>query len=133
MRKAFRSALWIVLLSFVLGVFGGVSFASGKKVVFVDHSWNSIQMHNRIAGYILEKGYGYKPDYIFAESVPGLTGLARGEIDVIMELWIDNVRDWYEEEVVKNKKVIDLGEFTPMHLKDGMLLPLLSKGIPREA
>jgi glycine betaine/proline transport system substrate-binding protein len=131
MRKAFRSALWIVLLSFVLGVFGGVSFASGKKVVFVDHSWNSIQMHNRIAGYILEKGYGYKPDYIFAESVPGLTGLARGEIDVIMELWIDNVRDWYEEEVVKNKKVIDLGEVYPDAPQGWYVPTFVIKGDPK--
>ncbi|MBO8153855.1 ABC transporter substrate-binding protein [Thermovirga sp.] len=113
MRKAFKGMLAVVLLSFVVVLLVGAAFAADKKVVFVDHSWNSIQMHNRIAGYILEKGYGYKPDYMFAESVPGLTGLARGEINVLMELWVDNVLDWYKEEVEGTGRVLDLGEVYP--------------------
>jgi len=49
----------------------GGAFARDKEVTLVDFSWNSVQMHNRIAGFILQHGYGYTPEYLFAESEPG--------------------------------------------------------------
>lgn len=110
MRKLF--ALFCAVSIAVFCITGSAP-AKDKTITFVDFSWSSVQMHNRIAGFVLEHGYGYKPNYIFAESVPGLTGLARGDIDVAMEMWIDNVLDWYNEAVGKDKKVIDLGPVFP--------------------
>jgi len=91
----------------------GGALAQEKNVTFVDFSWNSVQMHNRIAGFVLEHGYGFKPEYLFAESVPGLTGLAKGDVDIAMEMWVDNVLEWYNEAVGRNKAVIDLGPTFP--------------------
>jgi len=109
-----RKTLGIVaaLLVAVLCLTGG-AFAQDKTVTFVDNSWNSVQMHNRIAGFILEHGYGYTPEYLFAESIPGLTGLAQGDVDIAMELWVDNVLEWYNEAVGEKRTVIDLGPVFP--------------------
>lgn len=96
----------------VLCLTGG-AFAQDKEVTLVDFSWNSVQMHNRVAGFILEHGYGFKPDILFAESVPGLTALAKGDVDVAMEMWVDNVLEWYTESVGREKTVIDLGPVFP--------------------
>ena len=110
MKKA--SGIILAVLVSLLCMSGG-SLAQEKKVTFVDFSWNSVQMHNRIAGFVLEHGYGFKPEYLFAESVPGLTGLAQGDVDIAMEMWIDNVLDWYNEAVGEKKTVIDLGPVFP--------------------
>jgi glycine betaine/proline transport system substrate-binding protein len=110
MKKA--SGIILAVLVSLLCMSGG-ALAQEKNVTFVDFSWNSVQMHNRIAGFVLEHGYGFKPEYLFAESVPGLTGLAKGDVDIAMEMWVDNVLEWYNEAVGRNKAVIDLGPTFP--------------------
>jgi len=110
MKKA--SGIILAVLISLLCMSGG-ALAQEKNVTFVDFSWNSVQMHNRIAGFVLEHGYGFKPEYLFAESVPGLTGLAKGDVDIAMEMWVDNVLEWYNEAVGRNKAVIDLGPTFP--------------------
>ncbi|HCP07002.1 MAG: Putative ABC transporter, periplasmic substrate-binding protein [Synergistales bacterium 58_81] len=111
--KAGRKTLLALALAVVVGLASIPTASAAGNVVMVDFSWSSVQMHNRIAGFILEHGYGYTPDYMFAESVPGLTGLQQGDIDIAMEMWIDNVLEWYDEAVEKNKQVIDLGPVFP--------------------
>jgi len=61
-----------------------------KKLVFADGSWDSIRLHNAIAGYILETGYGYEVDMIPGSSPNLLTGHFEGDINVFMEQWPDN-------------------------------------------
>lgn len=113
MRKFSVKLFLCVMVLAVAITFGSVAAVAGEKVTLVDFSWNSIQMHNRIAGFILEHGYGYEPDYLFAESVPGLTGLQQGDVDVAMEMWVDNVLDWYVPAVEETGEVIDLGPVFP--------------------
>ena len=48
-----------------------------KKVVFADASWDSIRLHNVIAGYILEKGYGYEVEMIPARRNVAQTTILR--------------------------------------------------------
>ncbi|WP_350449890.1 ABC transporter substrate-binding protein [Aminobacterium mobile] len=86
--------------------------AAEEKVTFIDFSWDSVQIHNRIAGYIITHGYGRETDYMFAESLPGLLGIERGDAQIIMELWADNVHEWWQKAQEKGK-VISLGENFP--------------------
>jgi glycine betaine/proline transport system substrate-binding protein len=78
----------------------------------VDFSWDSVQVHNRIAAYIIEKGYGKQTDFIFAESLPGFMGMERGDADFSMEGWVDNLLDYWEK-VTKNGKMVSLGTNFP--------------------
>lgn len=123
MRKR-RKTLLAIAVALLIGIVSIPAAFSGEKAVFVDFSWSSVQMHNRIAGFILEHGYGYSPEYIFAESVPGLTGLQQGDIDIAMEMWIDNLLEWYDDAVVEKKLVLNLGPVFP-RLAAGVVCPYL--------
>lgn len=79
----------------------------GEKLVikFNDPQWETIQEHNAIAMYITEHGYGYP-----VEQVTGTTGtmkvaLPQGDLDVNMELWRNNIRDWYDQNLAAGKLV----------------------------
>ena len=49
-----------------------------KTIVFSDLNWASAQVQNRIAQYIVEKGYGYPTDVVFGSTLPLFQGLRRG-------------------------------------------------------
>lgn len=107
----------LLILSLLFSVVGCGQTASNDdnskaKLVFADVSWDSIQVHNRIAGFIAEKGYGYQVDYLFGETLPTLQGLGNGDIDVIMEVWVDNYPEAWNEQLQANK-VKNLGSNYP--------------------
>lgn len=80
-----------------------------QELVLADVSWDSVQVHNRIVGFILQHGYGYPPvKYIAGESNPLLLGLGRGDIDIQMEMWVDNVKEAYDKELNAGR-IKDLG------------------------
>ena len=62
-----------------------------KTIVFADVGWDSIKLNNALAGTVAEKVFGYK----WIET-PGSTpimheALIKGDIDVHMEEWTDNI------------------------------------------
>lgn len=89
-----------------------VGSALAKEVVFVDWSWDSALFHNRVAGYVAEHGFGYDVDYMFADTNPGFLGLRRGDVDVSMETWVDNIQASWDEALAEGS-VVDLGPNFP--------------------
>jgi glycine betaine/proline transport system substrate-binding protein len=76
------------------------------KLVFADAGWDSIKFHNEVARFIIEEGYGYE-----TEITPGTTGvtfegLKRGDIDIYMEIWTDNLSMY--PEAVKNGEILEM-------------------------
>ncbi|RWR08587.1 ABC transporter substrate-binding protein [Siminovitchia fortis] len=69
------------------------------KIVFADAGWDSIRIHNAIAQKIIEEGYGYKTDVTAGSTSATLQGLRKGDIDVYMEVWTDNVKEVYEDAI----------------------------------
>ncbi len=61
-----------------------------RPIVFADLGYDSAQFGNEVARYILEHGYGCPTDAIPGETIPLINGVARGDIDVIMEIWMGN-------------------------------------------
>jgi glycine betaine/proline transport system substrate-binding protein len=108
----------IVLL--VAVCIGGMLAAEGNQedapmtIVFADLSWDSVMVHNRIMGYIIENGLenDYIADYVAGGTVPSVTGLANGDIDVDMESWHSNWLDVYEK-FTSSGEIIDLGKNLP--------------------
>ncbi|HPI97952.1 MAG TPA: ABC transporter substrate-binding protein [Synergistales bacterium] len=94
-KKGFTSLFFLAV--FMCCVWGSIALAADRPVMFVDFSWDSVQFHNRVAGFLIEHGYDRDVNYTFAESMPGLLGVERGDIDLTMELWADNVFEWYEK------------------------------------
>ena len=70
--------------------------ASDDTLVFADAGWDSIRIHNSIAGFIIENGYDYKTDVITGSSPITLRGLRQGDIDIYMEAWTDNFKEVYQ-------------------------------------
>ena len=68
-----------------------------ESIVFSDLDWSSAQVQNRIAQYIVEKGYGYPTAVISGASLPLFERLRRGDTHVTMEIWLPNQEeDWIE-------------------------------------
>ena len=59
-------------------------------IVFADLSWDSVQIQNAVARYILENGYGYETDAVFGDTLPLLVALRAGDVNVNMEIWLPN-------------------------------------------
>lgn len=65
-----------------------------KKLVFADASWDSIRLHNVIAAYILENGYGYEVEMIPGSSPNLIAGQVAGDVNVFIENWPDNFQNY---------------------------------------
>lgn len=61
-----------------------------RTITFADLGYDSALFHNEVARYILENGYGCDTDAIPGETIPLINGVAGGDIDVIMEIWMGN-------------------------------------------
>ncbi len=95
----FRSHVMVVVLSLVF-VFAGAAQAQApdcggvtRPIVFAEIDWDSVQVINGVARTILELGFGCATDAVPGTNLPLVQGVIRGDIDVIMEVWIDNVAD----------------------------------------
>jgi len=110
MTSRSRKVVWA--LSFVLSLSLVSAMAAAETLVFVDWSWDSARVHNRIAGFVIEHGFGYETGYVFADTVPGMQGLRRGDIDISMETWTGNFRELWEEAIASGD-VVDLGPNFP--------------------
>lgn len=98
-----------------------------RDIIFGDLDWASAQFHNRVAQFILEEGYGCSTDVIPGSTLPIYNGMARGDIDISMEMWIPNVQDWWDQESAKGTvEIVGVaypdavqGWFVPRYLVEG--------------
>lgn len=67
------------------------------EITFADVGWDSIRLHNAIAGLVAESVFGYT-----WTEVPGSTpitheALLKGEVDINMEEWSNNIPSYYPD------------------------------------
>ena len=79
-----------------------------RELVFAGLDWNSAQVHNQIAGTILQAGFGCSYTDIPGSTIPMVQGLVRGDIDINMEIWFNSAPDMYHEAAASGE-VVDLG------------------------
>ena len=83
------------------------------SLIFADLGWDSAQVHNRVAAFIIENGYGYpKSEMIPGETIALFEGLSRGDVDIEMECWVDNQQEAYDKHIADGT-VVDLGTNFP--------------------
>ncbi|MFW6074696.1 MAG: ABC transporter substrate-binding protein [Chloroflexota bacterium] len=78
---------------------------------FGDYGWDSAIVHNRIAQYVLENGWGYETDSTTGETISLFQGLVDGDVDVSMEIWVDQQPQFEPE--VEDGTILDLGANYP--------------------
>jgi glycine betaine/proline transport system substrate-binding protein len=119
----------IVVLFACLPCAGLAADKGPGTVRFADVGWDSVQVHNRVAGFILEHGYGYATEMIPGETIPLFAGLTRGDIDINMEVWVENQREAYEKALAAGE-VIDLGSNFPDSWQGWLVPTYVIKGDP---
>ncbi len=105
MKKSFMVLSFSILL---VGVLSFISLAKASPVVFLDESWDSAQVHNRIAAYIVKHGYERKVEFLFSETLPGMLGLERGDVHICLDVWVNNTPEWWAK-AQKKDSVVNLG------------------------
>ncbi len=108
-----RAPMIRLLMSiFVLGVLLSGTAARAcdisRPIVFAGLDWDSVGFHNAVARRILETGYDCKTDVIPGSTIPLLQGVARGDIDVAMEVWKDAAAEVWLRALAKNQ-VVEVG------------------------
>ncbi len=114
MKKTLMIAVVLLICILAGATAGGQQEAAGTQtIVFGDVSWDSVQVHNRIMGFIIENGLeGYKADYIPGDTLPIINGLMQGDIDVDMESWHNNFKEVYDKGIAEGS-FTDLGQNMP--------------------
>lgn len=98
-----------------------------RPIVFGELDWESAQVATWLARIVVESGFGCATDYVPGTVVPIYQGAVRGDVDVIMEVWTDNVPDLWTEAVAAGtvEQVglafddADQGWFVPRYLVEG--------------
>ena len=94
-RKALGLAALAAVAAFAVGVSGCTKKA--KTVTFADVGWDSVKFHNAVAGLIAKEVYGYEWESLPGSSAIMHEAMLKGEIDVNMEEWTDNLATYDQD------------------------------------
>ena len=96
--------------------------ASMDTIIFSDLNWSSAQIQNRVAQYIVEKGYGYGTDVVFGATLPLFQGLRNGDTHVTLEIWLPNqIEAWTE--ALGNGEVVEIGASLGKDWQSAFVIP----------
>jgi len=116
--KATRDPIIVVSRALCLSALLAATFASGacgpagrdgKAVIKLwDGQFDSLRLSNAIAEFIIEQGYGYPAETVTLTAQELQASIAAGEIHLCMEVWIDNWKAWYDEQIERGN-ILDMG------------------------
>jgi len=104
-----------LILSFVFAgvmALGSTSANAACKVHLGDFDWDSANVHTAIVGFILKNGYGCQVEVTKGSTSPIMAAHYDGQLDIITEVWRDNIVAMHEE-AINAGKIIELGVNTP--------------------
>lgn len=82
----------VAAVSMVLSACGGASGSKNNEVLkMADPQWDSVRLHNQIAGYILEHGYDIKTETISGSTPITWQGILEDDIQIYMEAWSEQL------------------------------------------
>lgn len=131
----FRSLL---MIAFFCAAFGLSAVQAAEPKCEVDRpvriaglDWDSDRFHVEVVKFILKHGYGCESESLPGSTIPLLTGLARGDLDIVMEVWTGQLTEVWEKAVREGKvkpmgvnfSDADQGWFVPRYLVEGENAP----------
>ena len=96
----------IMALALVAGC-GGPDKSAAKTIILSDAGWDSVKFHNAVVSYIADKAYGLKTKVVSGSTPITHTALVRGDIDVNLETWSDNIASYKND--VAGGYIVELG------------------------
>ena len=123
-HRAGRKGLMGLALAGALTLFAAPSMACelNRSLKIAGLDYDSAAFHAAVATAIVERGYGCKVERVPGAIAPLVNGLARGDVDIVMEIWMANpVEAW--------SKAAEAGRVTPL----GTTFPDATEGwyVPR--
>ena len=91
LKKLILSAFFISAISLV-----NTSANAACKARLGDFDWSSANIHTAIADFILTNGYGCQVEVTKGSTTPIMAAHYDGQLDVITEVWYDNIIANYE-------------------------------------
>lgn len=97
-----------------------------KKIILGEGDWDSNALHDQIVKVIIEEGYGVEVEVVMADTAVMITGMGQKDIDVVLELWSDNVPTYLDD--IADGKYVELatnyddnmqGLYVPTYLVEG--------------
>jgi glycine betaine/proline transport system substrate-binding protein len=132
----------MALIAFCLIILGSApAFAAAAKcevdrpVRMAGLDWDSNRFHVEVAKFILRHGYGCESESLPGSTIPLLTGVARGHLDIVMEVWKGQLTEvWEKAEKAGKVRLLGVnfpdavqGWFVPRYLVEGEDAP--AKGL----
>ena len=91
-------------------------------IIFSDLNWSSAQVQNRIAQYLVEKGYEYPTEVVFGATLPLFQGLRNGDSHVTLEIWLPNQDEVWDEALAAGE-VVSVGESLGKDWQSAFVIP----------
>ena len=103
----------ILSLLLLAGIsFSATSANAACKAHLGDFDWDSANIHTAIASFIIEKGFGCDVEVTKGSTTPIMAAFFDGQIDVITELWEDNLVELLKPHFADGS-IIHMGTNTP--------------------
>ena len=95
MKKNLKILVSVLILGMALSSLTGCAKNKETKVItFADVGWDSILFHNAVAGTVAETVFDYEWTEMSGSTPITHEAVKKGEIDVHMEVWTDNLPDY---------------------------------------
>ena len=103
----------ILSLVFIAGISLGTTSANAAcKAHLGDFDWDSANIHTAIASFMIEHGFGCDVEVTKGSTTPIMAAFFDGQIDVITELWEDNLVELLKPHFADGS-IIHMGTNTP--------------------
>ena len=120
--KLFSIAMMVAAIAAIAAFTACGQSEEKEAIVFSDLNWTSAQFQNRVAQYIVEKGYDHPTDVVFGGTLPLFQGLRRGDSHVTMEIWLPNQDEaWMEAQAAG--EVVSIGESLGRDWQSSFVIP----------
>ncbi len=106
---------WLLLFTALVTAVTLVAGCATKEVKekptirLVDAQWESLWIANALAEFIIEKGYGYPVEQVVCTTAVYMVTFPKGEMDVHMEFWSQNLPQWTAEHISATGELESLG------------------------
>lgn len=102
-----------------------------RPIVLAGLDWDSARFHNAVVARLLTDGYGCETTDIVGATIPLTNGLARGDVDIMMEVWRNSLAEaWVKaadkglvKDIGPNFPDAEQGWYVPRYLVEGPNAP----------
>tara|TARA_B100000315_G_scaffold166368_2_gene154984 strand:- start:280 stop:1287 length:1008 start_codon:yes stop_codon:yes gene_type:complete len=98
----------VAVLALILVVLAAACGGEKPVIKLHDGQWESLSLNNAIFEFIVENGYGYPVETVVSNTFGMQEALPKGEVDLNLEGWQQNIPDWYNQQLDQGN-IVNLG------------------------